>query len=323
MNKRVETPRVYRSVFLANAWAHQKYLSWTVVNDLPGLRILKKRYGIFDRYLLLLTAPGTAGLEDAVARAMGPVGLSDVIIHDFDSVYSEAPRLARHVFRRAKDSERLLNVATFVIDLLQEESAIFAGMSSECRRRIRRAQEAGVIVEAHPCPAPELRNAFSSALSSFAVDYGLKLVDAAAIDRMYDSGDAILYVARNKGIVTNYLFVYTAGGIGYTMYGLNLMKGNNGEGYSLGCRRGANRYVHWEAMRHLKAAGMEWFDIGGLSSLDRTERIHSYKEQFGGTLVDLGTEWRCMGAITKSAVSAAGVFARLRRQTPEPASLEA
>jgi hypothetical protein len=251
---------------------------------------------------------------------MGPLGLSDVTIHDFDGVYSEAPRLARHVFRCAKGSERLLNIATFVVDLLMEESAIFAGMNSECRRRIRRAQEAGVVVEAHPRPAPELRNGFISALTSFAVDYGLKIIDAAAIERMYDAGDATLYVARHKGAITNYLFVYTAGGIGYTIYGLNLMKGNNGEDYSLGCRRGANRYLHWEAMRHLKAAGMEWFDIGGLSSLDRTERIHSYKEQFGGTLVDLGIEWRGMGTVAKSAISAAGIFGRLRWQTPGPTS---
>src|SRR2546430_1812944 len=94
VNKLIETERVYRSVFLGNTWAHQKYLGWTVVDNLPGLRVLKKSYGIFDRYLLLLTAPGTGPLEDAVARAMGPLGLSDVIIHDFDGIYSEAPRLA-------------------------------------------------------------------------------------------------------------------------------------------------------------------------------------------------------------------------------------
>jgi hypothetical protein len=50
--------RVYRSIFLDDGWAHQKYFGWTLAKDRPGLRVLRKKRLAFTRSLMLLSKGG-------------------------------------------------------------------------------------------------------------------------------------------------------------------------------------------------------------------------------------------------------------------------
>jgi len=286
--------RVYRSIFLEDGWAHQKYFGWTVVEDLPGLRILQKRRAVFTRSLILLTRGGCDRLAEAVVRTAGRAGLSDIMVHDFDEVYELAPEIAGSTFRRAEQRERLLNIATFAVDLRRSESEILAAMSSDYRRKIKKAPSAGIVVEAHPHPDAAMREVFFSAYASFAGVRGLKAPDPAAINAMYAAGDALLLVARKDGEISNYLHVYVAGETGVFMHGVNLSKLNDGAG----------QFLHWQAMRALKARGLGWYDLGGIAALDTTDGIYNFKKKFGGQLVRLGTEWRYTGAVLRRAFSA-------------------
>jgi lipid II:glycine glycyltransferase (peptidoglycan interpeptide bridge formation enzyme) len=57
-------------------------------------------------------------------------------------------------------------------------------------------------------------------------------------------------------------------------------------------------------MRYLKAAGMSWYDFGGVAHIDRSKGIYNFKEKFGGSLVLLSAEWRRTGRVMKHAESA-------------------
>jgi len=292
--------RIYHSIFFEEGWAHQKYYGWTVAEDMPGLRVLRKKRAAFVRSLLLLSRDGEASVDAAIARSIGRLGFSDVIVHDFDGIWSQPPIIDGRRFKCAGPRERLLNIATFAVDLSLDEADIFARMSSECRRKIKKAEARGVVVEALERPEAKLLQDFVEAFQSLAKERNLNPIDPDALARMYLGGDAILFVARKDGEISNYLHVYKAGRAAIFMYGVNVKKDNDGAG----------QYLHWHAMRVLKARGVGWYDLGGVPARDPADGIYKFKEGFGAPIVDLGTEWRHMGAALQLAQNVKAAFAR-------------
>ena len=59
--------------------------------------------------------------------------------------------------------------------------------------------------------------------------------------------------------------------------------------------------LQWGVMRALKAAGLRWYDMGGLPSLDSANGIYRFKKGFGGELVELGAEYGRSGALANLA----------------------
>jgi hypothetical protein len=283
--------RAYRSIFLEEGWAHQKYYGWRLADDQPGLRVLTKKRAVFTRSLILLGRSGKEALAGAVRRAVGKAGLAEVVVHDFDGVLENAPNIAGRRFRAMTQRERLLNIATMVVDLTQDEDAILAAMSADYRRKIKKAEAQGVTIEAHSNPDEELRRAFIGAFTNFTAERGLKPADAAIVGKMYDNGDAILFVARKDGRIANFLHIYKAGDKAIFMYGVNLSKENDGAG----------QYLHWRAMLHLKSIGLGWYDFGGVVSFDSSDGIYNFKSKFGAIATSLGAEWMYAAPVLRMA----------------------
>jgi hypothetical protein len=103
-----------------------------------------------------------------------------------------------------------------------------------------------------------------------------------ALRQMYARGDAMLFVAKKRGAISNYLHVYTTGGKAFFMYGVNPSKENDGAG----------QYLHWRAILRLKEMGLDWYDLGGVAVKDARDGIYNFKSKFGAPLVSLGCEWR-------------------------------
>jgi hypothetical protein len=282
--------REYRSIFLADDWAHQCYFGWRVALDEPGLRVLTKRRAIVDRFLVLLSKVGHPRVDDCVRRLSGSLGLADIVVHDFEDEIDGERTIGGLCFRRAQQRELLLNTATFVLDLQKSEDALLAAMTPDYRRKIRKAEAAGVRVEAFDKPESDLVTRFIAAFVSFARDRGLNAANAKAISAMYADGRALLLVARKNGEISNFLHLYKAGNAASFMYGVNLLKVNDGTG----------QYLHWQAIRRLKADGVEWYDLGGVPSLDSLDGIYNFKKRFGGQLVLLGSEWRYTGRLAEN-----------------------
>lgn len=298
--------RIYRSLFLGDGNPHQRYYGWRVVEDSPGLRVLAKSRGLVHRTLVLLSSSGADAVAAAVERASRKFGLIDILIHDFDKVLAKAPLLASRGFRPATDAERLLNVATFVIDLTQDEHALFEGMSADYRRKIRRAEEAGIRVTLHDRPSPRLLAEFSAAFATMAAERSLAAIDPRVLSRMYEDGNGLLLVVQRGDDVTNYLHLYTAGDTALFMSGVNPSKENDGAG----------QLLHWRAIRELKERGFGWYDLGGVASLDPSNGIYKFKQKFGGELVLLGSEWRHMDRALRPLLSAYAKVRGLRPRRP-------
>jgi hypothetical protein len=284
----------YQSIFLRPSAPHEKYYGWSVAEEGPGFRVLRKSHGVVVRNLVLLSREGLACLPDIVARNSSKWGTSDMIVHDFDDVVLHTAVISGLRFHRASDSERILNTATFVMDLSHDEDTLLRAMSADYRRKIRKAMDAGIIVHAYSDPGPEKLLAFGEAYRAFAASRGLPSFDAGAIERMYEAGDALLFTTHRNGDITNYLHLYTAGDTALFMYGVNIIKENDGAG----------QLLHWEAMRELRSRGFRWYDLGGVAHRERTDGIFNFKEKFGGQFVHLGTEWRHVGVMLKPMLAA-------------------
>ena len=275
--------RHYESLFLEADCSYSETFGWreqVVLGD--SLRVLCKHHFLYSRYLILLKKGGEAELRRFLGELGAGFRLGDITIHDFDEVLKPPLVIAGLRFHLAANHERLLNIATFAIDLSQDEDAILAGMSADYRRKIRIATSRGVSVEAHDKPSPELRASFVAAFNAFARTRGMRPIVGEALSQMYARGDAMLFVARKRGAISNYLHIYTTGAKAFFMYGVNPSKENDGAG----------QYLHWQAILRLKEMGLEWYDLGGVAMKDTRDGIYNFKSKFGAPLVSLGCEWR-------------------------------
>jgi len=230
----------------------------------------------------MLTRDGTNLLPYVVDHSYKALLVSDIIIHDFDDVFSNPFILAGRRFHEADRSERLLNVDTFVVDLTLEDDDILAQMSSDFRRKIRRAASLGVNVDIYQSPPSGLINDFCAAFSVMARERGLRPINSKVLARMYAAGDAVLFVARIDNTRANYLHVYKTQDSAIFSHGVNATRNNDGVG----------QYIQWRAMQYLKKQGIEWYDLGGVPTTNPNDGIYNFKARFGGKLIPLGREWR-------------------------------
>jgi len=215
------------------------------------------------------------------------LGLSDIFVHDFDNSFNELLASRELHFHLASPGERLINIATFVVDLTRDESELFSRMSSDYRRKIRKAENLGVKIAVYDQPGPDLIYKFSSDYAQFAASRGIDSFNPDTLAKMYAEGNGLLLIIERDGDVTHYLHICTVRKTAIFMYGFGASRENDGAG----------QYLHWRAMMELKARGCDWYDLGGVPDMDRSNGIFCFKEGFGGVLVSLGTEWRRTGHI--------------------------
>lgn len=280
----------YRSIFFAPDWAHQKYFGWKELFSEPGLRILAKWRFPVTRYLFLLERDGRDVLDRQVLRCRGKAELADIIVHDFDDVLASGYSVGNRLFHKVEQRDRLLNNATFVINLQRSDAELMARMSADYRRKIRKAASSDVEIEVNAHPTQLLVEEFAYEFRRFAQERGLTAVDPKVLSNMYRDGYAILLVARKSGKTTNFLHVYRTAEAASFMYGVNLSKQNDGAG----------QYLHFAAMRVLRDQGVCWYDMGGVVSSHPSNGIYRFKEKFGGEYVSLGCEWRHTGRVASA-----------------------
>ena len=289
----------YQSIFLEDGWAHQKYYGWRQIVSEPGLRVLTRARGPLRRALILAHGLNSDALDAAIRRARVIDARTDLILHDFDDAGQDMRKVAGRDWRRATAAERLLNIATFVIDLARDDDALLAAMSSDYRRKIRKAREAGVAITAEESPSAATIDTFLSRFHDMADERGLARLDRAAIENMFSRGDLTLFSATQGGEVLNMLTAYRAGDKAIFLHGVGGDKRNDGSG----------QYLHFEVMRQLRARGLRWYDLGGLASTDEANGIFRFKKGFGGELVRLGCEYVSRPPLVRAV---AGLRARLR-----------
>lgn len=271
----------YSSIFLEENWAHQEFYGWQVLLNTDFCRVLKKRQGPLTRSLVLLrTNRGDDGrlvIQEQAKRGL----FSETVVHDFSDTTSDCEWYRSHGFHPADVSERMLNTATFIIDLENSDESLLQAMSADYRRKIRKATENGVSVRILPNPDFNLVIDFTKELRTFSKSKGFRATDLKVLQAMYDNGRAVLCILEGPNGILGYLHLYLAGPTGIFMYGILLEKHNNGSG----------QFLHWRIMLWLKENGYRWYDLGGIPSLNPEDGIFRFKAGFGGAVRQLGTEW--------------------------------
>jgi hypothetical protein len=303
----------YSSIFLEENWAHQKFYGWRVLQEVAFLRILEKRVGPLTRSLILARATQDDCGRQLVTRQLvarqgqrGP--LHETVLHDFSASSDDHEWLRQQGFHPAGDSERLLNTATFVIDLHASPETLMQAMSSDCRRKIRKAIAGGTAVRVLRTPDSALLNDFVRHLHALSRAKGFHAPGLHLLQAMYAGGCAVLFVVEDAGGTLGYLHVYLAGPTGLFMYGVMLQRHNDGAG----------QFLHWQIMLWLQKNGYRWYDLGGLANQSVEDGIYRFKAGFGGELIQLGTEWVKRGAAYHAASGLRHALARIGRRDSSP-----
>jgi CelD/BcsL family acetyltransferase involved in cellulose biosynthesis len=146
----------------------------------------------------------------------------------------------------------------FEVDLSRPEEEIFAGMTSACRRCIRKAEKVGVTIE----EAHDLE---------FADDYYAQLRDVFAKQSLVPTYDKARVTELIRQVLpTDRLLLLRARDGHGRCIATGIFPAMNGRMYFWGgasFRRHQilrpNEALMWQAMRYWKAKGIEWCDLGG------------------------------------------------------------
>ena len=269
----------------------------------PGLKAIAQSRGPVRRCLIMAQGAPPRRIDDLIRRFRLCDGRSDLLLHDFDDPGQDERTVAGRVWLRASDDERLLNKATFVVDLAQDDDALLKGMASGHRRDLRKAIEGGLRVEIADPPTAEAFREFVANFERMARERNLRFLDRCATRRMFDCADLTLYRALCGNDLRAEASVYRTGTAALWMVGVDG-----------GVKRqdGAGRLLQFEIMRDLRKRGIRWYDLGGVASTDAADGIFQFKKRFGGQFVALGAEYIHRPALVGAFVSVKRRMSRLR-----------
>lgn len=158
---------------------------------------------------------------------------------------------------------------TYTVDLRQSEEEILAGMRSKTRQYIRKAEreETEIVRDT----TGEHLAAVYTIYQETAQRAGFGLHEHAYYDnlyRRYPAASQYLYLARRHGTPLSFLWMVCAGRQAVEFYG---GVANVGQDFK------SNYLLKWHAMREMKAAGYEVYDLNGRLN----EGIAQFKQGFG------------------------------------------
>lgn len=272
------------------------------MTDDRGLRVLRKQCSIANRYLLLLQEGGQEGLDACIRRLVGKVGLVDMTVHDFDRILDEPLYLAGIPFQKASSTERLLNTATFVLDLAAGPDYWLQSMGAKSRNAVRRAEALGVTVKPAHHDTRRVVSTFLDQSEHAIHKHKLKYPSSEELVRMINGGHLHPFEALSEaGDVVNVTMIYRVGDTAFYMFGSNSGTAPTGTG----------QFVHLQVMKYYKDSGCRWYDLGGVNPEKDSDPIFRFKRSLGGALFDLGPEWRHTGKALKLAINSRTMAKRL------------
>jgi CelD/BcsL family acetyltransferase involved in cellulose biosynthesis len=234
-----------------------------------GLKVLGSPFpGWTTDYMGFNLVPGVsraAALEGLRAFAFKTLGCVHVEVYDRHATEDDA-RAGRFDYRIMR---------SFEIDLRQDEASLFKSMTQACRNCVRKAEKSGVTIE-------EARD------GDFARDYYAQLEDVfakqalaptyqigrvmALIEHVLPSGNLLLLRARDKDGKCIATGIFSAFNGRMIYWGAASWREHQ--------HLRPNEAIVWHAMRHWKARGVSFFDMGGGGE---------YKRRYGG--YDIEVPW--------------------------------
>jgi len=272
----------YVPIILRPGWVLERYYNWSVVEQGPTLKLLKKARGPIRTFLLLVCRASDEGMAEA-ARRHGLLGRrSIVVLNDFSSESDEGVRVVAGVPFRRVTTRRWLGIGTFVIDLSEDLRTLWSRIATRERTKCRSVERHGVKVEFEERPSAEAVDAFLALYRPMTRRRGLERPRRVTLQQMSAAGD--LLMARcvdlsGRNLVIN--LIYLCDGQGYYLHGARAPE----------IPAGAGHFTQWETIKCLKTAGLRWYDLGLVASRDGSDGIYRFKASLGGMFVDFGREF--------------------------------
>lgn len=173
---------------------------------------------------------------------------------------------------------------TLHIRLDADESAIFDGFEKNTKYEINRAAtKDGISVK--ELKFPEERTEFYSLYNSFADQKGIPRIGEAETDLLIEAGRfkaRAAYSAEGELLVIHTYI--TGNGRARLAHSISFFRDSSDNAKRNLIGR-ANRFLHWEDIRHFKSEFYSVYDLGGIdtdSANRETMSINRFKECFGG-----------------------------------------
>jgi hypothetical protein len=276
-----DNARIYRHIAWANGWAHERHFGWSVTQEAANFKALRQSLGAFERRLVLLDDATDENAGQLIESLRGHHPLSELIVHDYRDSLGRSGHAERLGLRKVTLDEQLLNLKTFVIDLHQDDDAALKAMTSDYRRKIKKAEAAKATFKVHLKPTQSLVNTFHEAVCRLAAKQNFRAPSKTVLEEMYAAGTGRLYEVSSGDDIVALLHAYIAADAAIFMYGVNLRPDNDGLG----------QYMHWRIIQDCRSIGLNWYDLGGVASTNESDGIYVFKKRFGGTFVNLGEEY--------------------------------
>lgn len=171
---------------------------------------------------------------------------------------------------------------TLVIDLSQDEDAIFAKFGNTNRYKIKRADKKdGLAFERYADPRPHL-DRFCTFYNEFAQQKSLVLAYRRGLHAAADAGQLVLTTASRGGEPLVWHAYIMSGNRAALLHSASHFRAKDNDERALVGR--ANRWLHWRDMLELKTMGLSEFDWGGLfadESKPEQASINRFKYEFG------------------------------------------
>ena len=253
--------------------------------------MLACRKGPFRRCLILSWGLDSKALEQVVQDAQLLDFRSEIFVqnfadpfdemfHDWSQLNYKVRLIAGKWFRKANDSERLLNRSTILLDLNLPEFKLMENFKSNTRNKIRRAQKKNVSIR---CEAfsEEIIDKFVEFYEPLMRRFELGRQNKKIVCDMVKANKLLCFASyESDGGPTMIDLIYLCQRQAYYMFGASAERFETGTG----------QLLQWEIMRFLKAQGVRWYDLGGVRTADPTNGILQFKSGFGGELVHWGEQ---------------------------------
>jgi hypothetical protein len=281
----------FRPIFFEKDFALTVFYGWREIFAGEDFRVLAYNKGPIRRCLILSWCLNSEALEQVVQDAQLLDFRSEVFVQNFADSFDEMLHnwsqltyefrwIAGKKFRKASDSERLLNRSTVLLDLNLQESELMKSFMPNTRNKIRRAQKNNVSVR--------IESGSKGVIDKFYLFYEplinkfkLHRPNKQMIYNMIEAKRLICFAAyEDNNEPTMIDLIYICGSQAYYMFGASAENFETGTG----------QLLQWEIMRFLKARGFRWYDLGGVQTADPTNGIFQFKKGFGGELVHWGEQ---------------------------------
>jgi len=237
-------------------------------------------------------------LLDGELDVQGEKSFLNSIIEYFRSIKADIiiPATNNTIFRIYPDGAKVAPYGSYVIDLKQSEDILWRNIHRITRQNIKTAAKTGVSIREDGIE--HLEAMYELIVDTFKRS-NLPFMDYKSLKRFVlglgENGKII--IAENQGILQSCVIYGFSEYCAYAIYGGN--RANMDEG--------ANKLLHWEAVRLFKNLGIQRYDFVG-ARIDpekgsKEEAINAFKRRLGGKLKQ-GYMWkyslRPVGSITYS-----------------------